>query len=130
MPSLKAVRTRIASVKSTQKITRAMKLVATAKLRRAQDSIVAARPYANALAEAVAELAARAGSEAHPMLNRRPARRVALVALTSDRGLCGGFNVNVGRATQRFIQEQQTAGTIDEARIEVVGRKGREYFRR
>ena len=75
MPSLKAVRIRIASVKSTQKITRAMKLVAAAKLRRAQDAIIAARPYADALAEAVAELAARAGDDAHPMLQQREAKR-------------------------------------------------------
>ena len=87
MPSLKAVRMRIASVKSTQKITRAMKLVAAAKLRRAQDAILAARPYSDALGEAVAELAARAGDVAHPMLHRRTPERVALVTLTSDRGL-------------------------------------------
>jgi len=136
MPSLKAVRIRIASVKSTQKITRAMKLVAAAKLRRAQDAIVAARPYANALAEAVTELAARAGGDAHPMLQKRPVRRLSLVALTSDRGLCGGFNTNVGRAIQRFIEEQRTAPVsddrprVEEVRIEVVGRKGRDYLRR
>jgi F-type H+-transporting ATPase subunit gamma len=130
MPSLKAVRLRIASVKSTQKITRAMKLVAAAKLRRAQDAIVAARPYANALAEAVSELAARAGGEAHPMLQQREPRRVSLVVLSSDRGLCGGFNANVGRATLRFIEEKKAAGSLDEVRVEMVGRKGRDYLRR
>jgi F-type H+-transporting ATPase subunit gamma len=136
MPSLKAVRIRIASVKSTQKITRAMKLVAAAKLRRAQDAILAARPYANSLAEAVTELAARAGGDAHPMLQQRPVRRVSLVPLTSDRGLCGGFNTNVGRAIQRFVDEQKSAPVTDErprveeTRIEVVGRKGRDYLRR
>src|SRR4051794_8754999 len=126
MPSLKAVRTRIASVKSTQKITRAMKLVAAARLRRAQDAIVAARPYATALVEAVSEVAARAGEEAHPLLGKRPSRRVTYVTLTSDRGLCGGFNANVCRATQRTVEERLRARELDEARLEVVGRKGRD----
>ena len=129
MPSLKAVRIRIASVKSTQKITRAMKLVAAAKLRRAQDAILAARPYADALAEAVSELAARAGDTAHPMLVDRPLKRVALVTLTSDRGLAGGFNANIGRLSLRFIDEYRGKG-VEEVRIVVVGRKGREYSRR
>src|SRR4051794_27770030 len=130
MPSLKAVRTRIASVKSTQKITRAMKLVAAAKLRRAQDNIVAARPYAQALAEAVSEVAARAGDDAHPMLQQREGRRLAVVVLTSDRGLAGGFNANICRASQRFVDERLRSGTADEVGLDVIGRKGREYFRR
>jgi F-type H+-transporting ATPase subunit gamma len=130
MPSLKAVRTRIASVKSTQKITRAMKLVAAARLRRAQDAIVAARPYAEALAEAVAEVAARAGDDSHPMLRQRDGRRLALITLTSDRGLCGGFNANICRASQRFVEERIKSSTADEVQINVVGRKGRDYFRR
>ena len=129
MPSLKAVRIRIASVKSTQKITRAMKLVAAAKLRRAQDAIVAARPYADALSEAVAELAARAGDTSHPMLIQREPKRVALITLTSDRGLAGGFNANIGRSSLRFIEEQRQKG-VEEVRLVVVGRKGREYSRR
>jgi F-type H+-transporting ATPase subunit gamma len=128
VPSLKAVRIRIASVKSTQKITRAMKLVAAAKLRRAQDAILAARPYADALSEAVAELAARAGDTSHPMLQQREPRRIELVALTSDRGLCGGFNANIGRAAERFVREKKEEGV--EVRLLGVGRKGREYARR
>jgi F-type H+-transporting ATPase subunit gamma len=131
MPSLKAVRIRIASVKSTQKITRAMKLVAAARLRRAQDAIIAARPYAEALGEAVAELAARAGDKAHPMLEQRPVRRIALVALTSDRGLAGGFNANVGRASITFIREEQQKGAeAAEITMHILGRKGREFARR
>jgi F-type H+-transporting ATPase subunit gamma len=130
MPSLKAVRTRIASVKSTQKITRAMKLVAAAKLRRAQDAIIAARPYAAALAEAVAEVAARAGDDAHPMLQQREGRRLAVIVLTSDRGLCGGFNANVCRSTHRFVDEKIKTKTADDIQVDVVGRKGRDYFRR
>jgi F-type H+-transporting ATPase subunit gamma len=130
MPSLKAVRIRIASVKATQKITRAMKLVAAAKLRRAQDSILAARPYARALAEAVGEVASRAGTEAHPMLTRREGKRAAIVVLSSDRGLCGAFNTNVCRTVQRFVEEKTRSGELEEARIAVVGRKGRDYFKR
>jgi F-type H+-transporting ATPase subunit gamma len=130
MPSLKAVRTRIASVKSTQKITRAMKLVAAAKLRRAQDAIIAARPYAQALAEAVAEVAARAGDDAHPMLQQREGRRLAVITLTSDRGLCGGFNTNICRATHRFVEERIKSKAADDVQVDVVGRKGRDYFRR
>jgi F-type H+-transporting ATPase subunit gamma len=130
MPSLKAVRTRIASVKSTQKITRAMKLVAAARLRRAQDNILAARPYALGLAEAVSQVAARAGDDSHPMLEQRDGRRLTVVALTSDRGLAGGFNANVCRSAQRFVDERLRGGAADLVQIDVIGRKGRDYFRR
>ena len=131
MPSLKSIRTRIASVKSTQKITRAMKLVSAARLRRAQDAIVAARPYANALSAAVAEIVARAGADAHPLLDRRVPERLTMVPLTSDRGLAGGFNANVFRAIQRFVAEQQRATPpAREIAVEIVGKKGRAYFRR
>jgi F-type H+-transporting ATPase subunit gamma len=134
MPSLKAVQVRIASVKSTQKITRAMKLVAAAKLRRAQDAIVAARPYSNALSEAVAQVAARAGDDSHPLLTPRTSLkdggRVTLITVTSDRGLCGGFNGNVFRAAQRFADERRRGHEAVDINLEVVGRKGREYYRR
>jgi F-type H+-transporting ATPase subunit gamma len=130
MPSLKAVRLRIASVKSTQKITSAMKMVAAAKLRRSQDAIIAARPYAKTMADITAEVAARAGAEAHPLLERRGGKRIALLVITSDRGLCGGFNSNLCRTAQRYADEKTTAGALDECRFEVVGRKGRDYFRR
>jgi F-type H+-transporting ATPase subunit gamma len=131
MPSLKAVRLRIASVKSTQKITSAMKMVAAAKLRRSQDAVVAARPYAQTMADITAELARATDAEAHPLLDARGAgRRIALVVMTSDRGLCGGFNSNLCRTAQRHAEEKKRTGEIDEARYEVVGRKGRDYFRR
>lgn len=130
MPSLKAVRLRIASVKSTQKITSAMKMVAAAKLRRSQDAIVAARPYAKSMADITAEVAARAGAEDHPLLERRSARRIAIVVITSDRGLCGGFNSNLCRTVQRYAEEKIQSKEVDECRFEVVGRKGRDYFRR
>jgi F-type H+-transporting ATPase subunit gamma len=131
MPSLKNIRTQIASKKSTQKITRAMKLVAASRLRRAQDAIVAARPYANALGEAIAEVALRAGAESHPLLDRRSPERITLVLLTSDRGLAGGFNANVFRVTQRFITERkQATPPAREIVLEIVGKKGRDYYRR
>ncbi len=137
MPSLKAVRLRIASVKSTQKITSAMKMVAAAKLRRSQDAIVAARPYAKTMSDITAELATCAGADDHPLLQRRPERRIALVVMTSDRGLCGGFNTNLCRTAQRHAEEKSRAGEradkpdkVDECRYEVVGRRGRDYFRR
>jgi len=131
MPSLKNIRTQIASKKSTQKITRAMKLVAASRLRRAQDAIVAARPYANALGEAIAEVALRAGPESHPLLDRRAPERITQVLLTSDRGLAGGFNANDFRAAQRFMTERKQASPpAREIVLEVVGKKGRDYFRR
>ncbi len=131
MPSLKNIRTQIASKKSTQKITRAMKLVAASRLRRAQDAIVAARPYANALGEAIAEVALRAGAESHPLLDRRTPERITLVLLTSDRGLAGGFNANVFRVTQRFINERkQATPPAREIGLEIIGKKGRDYYRR
>jgi F-type H+-transporting ATPase subunit gamma len=131
MPSLKNIRTQIASKKSTQKITRAMKLVAASRLRRAQDSIVAARPYANALAEAIAEVALRAGGESHPLLERRSPERITLVLLTSDRGLAGGFNANIFRVAQKFIAERKAATPpAREIVLEIIGKKGRDYYRR
>jgi F-type H+-transporting ATPase subunit gamma len=126
MPSLKSIRTAIASKKSTQKITRAMKLVSAAKLRGAQDAIVAARPYANALVEAIAQVSARSGAESHHLLERREVKRVTLVPITSDRGLAGGFNANIIRAVARYVAEN--AGV--EVTLEIVGKKGRDYFRR
>jgi F-type H+-transporting ATPase subunit gamma len=126
MPSLKSIRTQIASKKSTQKITRAMKLVSAAKLRGAQDAITAARPYANALVEVMAQVSARAGVEAHPLLERREPKRITLVPITSDRGLAGGFNANIIRAATRFIAEHADA----EVTLEIVGKKGRDFFRR
>lgn len=127
MPSLKKIRTRIASVRNTQKITRAMKLVAAARLRRAQMNIVNARPYARHLMGVIAEISARAEG-AHPLLARRPPKRVGLVVLTSDRGLCGGFNGNVNRRTERWFAEHKEQ--LEEIRLSVVGRKGIEYLKR
>jgi F-type H+-transporting ATPase subunit gamma len=128
MPSLKAIRRRIASVKNTQKITKAMKQVAAAKLRRAQDQIVAARPYALSLAKVVGELAARAGQDAHPLLEARPPTRAEILFLTSDRGLAGSFNAQIVRTVESFTAE--SLGDYAEVSLRAVGRKGNEYFKR
>ena len=132
MPSLKAIRKRIASVKNTRKITAAMKLVAGARLRRAQEAIIAARPYAQRMHEVVAELAARVGAQsgelAHPLLALRDEKRVAIIQLSSDRGLCGGFNSNLSRRTERFVFDN--ADRFSEVTLHIVGKKGREYFKR
>ncbi len=128
MPSLKAIRTRIASVKNTQKITRALKLVAAAGLRRAQEAIWAARPYARSLEDVIAEVAARAGADAHPLLETRPMKRIEVIALTSDRGQAGAFNSNINRALEKFLVERRPEH--DQIVVSALGRKGRDYVRR
>lgn len=127
MPSLKDIRKRISSVKSTQKITRAMKLVAAAKLRRAQENITNARPYAVKLQEMISELALRADTEDHPLLANREPRRVRLLVMTSDRGMCGAFNTNILRAAENYIRDNKDKH--EEIQISVVGRKGRDYLK-
>src|SRR5271155_4177901 len=102
MASLRDIRKQIRAKKNMQQITKAMKMVAAAKLRKAQDAILAARPYAQSLDQLIVDLAARAESVAHPLLTARPAKKVEVVVLTSDRSLAGGFNSNVIR-TQRFL---------------------------
>ncbi len=128
MANLRAIRKRISSVKSTQQITRAMKMVSAAKLRRAQDGINAARPYARKMREVVTAVAGRAGSDAHPLLTAREAKKLALLVVTSDRGLCGSFNSGLTRAVYRFLNDHR--GEYEEITLFVVGRKGRDFFRR
>ncbi len=128
MANLRAIRKRISSVKSTQQITRAMKMVSAAKLRRAQDAIVAARPYARKMREVVQAVAARAEGDTHPLLTSREGKKLALLVVTSDRGLCGSFNAGLTRMAQRFISEQRQ--NYEEIALFVVGRKGRDFFRR
>lgn len=128
MANLRAIRKRISSVKSTQQITRAMKMVSAAKLRRAQDGINAARPYARRMREVVQAVAARAGEDAHPLLASREGKRLALLVVTSDRGLAGSFNAGLTRAVHRFLNEHR--GEYEEITLFVVGRKGRDFFRR
>lgn len=135
MANLKTIRNRIASVKSTQKITRAMKMVAGARLNRAQQRITAMRPFAvktgQMLAEvtrAAAERSAQGGEPDHPLLARREERRVLLLVITSDRGLCGAFNANINRTAERQWKELTSQGK--EVKMAIIGRKGRDYMSR
>ena len=128
MPSLKAIRTRITSVKNTRKITRAMKLVSTAKLRRAQEALISARPYSQAIARVVSDLSAVAGSEAHELFVERPMIKAAVVVMTSDRGQAGAFNANVTKAVERYAASELAAAS--EVSLRIIGRKGNQYFSR
>ena len=128
MPSLKAIRKRITSVKNTRKITRAMKLVSTAKLRRAQEALIAARPYAAALTQVVGELSAVVGADAHKLFEERPLHKAAVVVVTSDRGQAGAFNANVIKAVERFAQGELAGAT--EVSLRIIGKKGNQYFSR
>ncbi len=128
MPSLKAIRKRIQSVKNTRKITKAMKLVAAAKLRRAQDAIIAARPYSQALGRVVGELSAVAGRDAHELFESRPLKNASIVVITSDRGLAGSFNTNVIKAVERHVSGQLEAAT--EVSLRIIGKKANQHFSR
>ena len=125
MPSLKALRKRISTVRSTQQITKAMKMVAAAKLRRAAEAAERARPYSSKMTEMYAAVSAGVEPESHPLLARRPEQRIDVLVLTSDRGLCGGYNANLLRFAGAFVRERAV-----ETSIVVVGRKGLEYYRR
>jgi len=130
VPSLRDIRTRIGSVKNTRQITKAMKMVSAAKLRRAQEAIMRARPYATLLEQALARVASRAAADdqaSHPLLAARPVKAAELVLLTSDRGLAGAFNSNVIRRSQRFLTE--TSDQYDRVDVSILGRKARDYFR-
>ena len=127
MATLKTIRKRISSVKNTQQITKAMKMVSAAKLRRAQEAAVQARPYAEKMTELLKNVSARVSSEAHPMLTSREEKKVQLVLFTSDRGLCGGYNTNMIRAAEAFIRQHAGDRQIQ---LTLVGRKGADHFRR
>ena len=126
MATLLDIRRRIRSVKSTQQITRAMKMVAAARLRRAQDSIFDARPYANQMLALLESLAARTEQRAHPLLAVRPIDKILLVLITADRGLCGAFNANLIHAALYYVEAQGSK----EVSMMAVGRKGRDAFRK
>jgi F-type H+-transporting ATPase subunit gamma len=130
MPSLKEFRVRIASVKSTQKITKAMQMVAAAKLKRAQSQAEAARPYASRMARVIANLAGAVSGESAPLLLRGTGKDQVqlLVVMTSERGLCGGFNTQIVRAARERIDEMVRAGKT--VKILAVGKKGRDQLRR
>ena len=126
MPNLLDIRRRIKSVKNTQQITKAMKMVSAAKLRRAQDRVVTARPFANKMAEVLGELAQRTDEDFHhPLLDYRGDQRYLLVLITADKGLCGAFNTNLTKAGQAFMRENADK----QIEIMAIGRKGRDFFR-
>lgn len=130
MPSLIDLRRRIRSVRNTQQITKAMKVVSAAKLRRAQDRVLAARPYAQSIQRMLANVAQVAAQQSADgdiaLLARRPEKRILLLVITADRGLAGAFNSNVIRLAQKFIAEHRES----EVRLDLVGRKGRDFFKR
>src|SRR5438045_730487 len=131
MASLRAIRTRIKSVRNTQKITKALKLVSAAKLRRAQDAVVRTRPYAQLLDELLGSIArARAEAEIapHPLMEVRDPKRIEIVLLTSDRGLCGGFNANIIRRAQRFVVEE--GPKYEAIQFSTIGRRGRDFAKK
>ncbi len=129
MATLKSIRKRIASVRSTRKITKAMKMVAAARLKKAEDSARALRPYARRLDEIIHSLAARTDRTKFALLNTHgEVDRIRLVVLTSDKGLCGAFNSNVSKAASAFIREHKD--TIPNIGVSVVGKKGKAYFER
>jgi F-type H+-transporting ATPase subunit gamma len=126
MASLKAIRKRISSVRNTQQITKAMKMVSAAKLRRAQEAVVASRAYAEKLGEVVAGLATESSLREHALVRERnPQGRVMLLVLTSDRGLCGGFNTNLLRQAERFLGTPERTTVLG-----TIGRKAYDFYKR
>jgi F-type H+-transporting ATPase subunit gamma len=130
MPSLIDIRRRIRSVKNTQQITKAMKMVSAAKLRRAQDRVIASRPYGALLRKVLANVAAAASGDEkagqNPLLAQRPEQRILLVFVSGDKGLAGAFNSNLIKGAQRFVAERASASI----QMELVGRKGRDFFKK
>ena len=126
MATLRDIRRRIGSVQNTKQITRAMKVVAASRLRRSQERIFNARPYADQMLAMLESVAARLEQQHHPLLARRPERKILLVVITADRGLCGAFNANLLRTAQSYIRERGA----DKVSLVIVGRKGRDFFRR
>lgn len=133
MPNLIDIRRRIRSVKSTQQITKAMKMVAASKLRRSQERVLAARPYARTLGATLASVAGRLparddGAPAHPLLAQREEKKVVLVVVTGDKGLCGAFNTNVNRVAGGVLREKRAAGV--EVSLVTLGRKAVDFWKR
>jgi len=129
MPSLKSIKKRIASVKNTGQITKAMKMVSAAKLRRAQENVVAARPYAKKLSEVLGRLSGNVPADCSPLIQRREgSNKALLVVVTSDRGLCGGFNANLCKAADRFVKEHKD--NFSELKIMALGKKGNDFMKR
>jgi F-type H+-transporting ATPase subunit gamma len=127
MANLKAIKKRIVSVKNTSKITKAMKMVSAAKLRRAQENVVAARPYAKKLGEVLGRLTAILDADSSPLQQKREVKNALLLVVTSDRGLCGGFNTNLCKAAERFVREHKDE--YPSLSVMTIGRKGYEYLK-
>jgi len=127
LANIRLIKRRIKGIQSTAKITRAMEMIATSKMRKAQERGLAGRPYAEKIMQVMADLAAlrREGEEMHPLLQSRPVEKIGLLHITPDRGLCGGLNTNLNRRTTGFILEQEVPVSLV-----VVGRKGRDFMRR
>lgn len=128
MESMRDIKRRIRSVTNTRQITKAMEMVASAKLRRAQERVVASRPYADKMREVIAGIAAGARGNTHPMLAKRDVKRTGYLVITSDRGLAGGYNANVLRNVARQIEERHTKS--EEYVLFVIGRRGRDFLKR
>ena len=128
MANVRDIRRRIRSVQSTQQITKAMKMVAAAKLRRAQENMIAARPYSAKMLEVLESLASRSDQTAHPLLQVRPEKKILAVVVTADRGLCGGFNTNIIRFTGHWLRDRSAEGA--EVSLVLLGRKGVDFFKR
>jgi len=127
MATLKSIKKRIVSVKNTRQITKAMKMVSAAKLRRAQENVVAARPYARKLGEVLERLAKSQDVDGSPLMEKRLTGKALLIVVTSDRGLCGGFNANICKAAERFVKER--GADFTELSMMTIGRKGNEFLR-
>ncbi len=131
MPSLIDIRRRVRATKSTQQITKAMKMVSSSKLRRAQERIVNNRPYAQEMLRVFNNLATRVDPTTHPLLNPDPTPgRTLLIVITADRGLCGGFNTNVIKGASQFLSDQKVENPGRDVALALVGRKGRDFFLR
>lgn len=128
MATLRDIKRRISSVRKTQQITRAMQMVAAARLRRSQENTISWRSYVGRMAEVVERLVSRTGEKAHPLLTTRKPRRLEIFVITSDKGLCGGFNLNICQKVDKFIAHHQER--FEDISLTIIGKKGRDYFRK
>ena len=126
MAKTQHLRRRIRSVKNTMQVTRAMKMVSAARLRRSQENLLAARPYAHRILSVLRSLAARANPEVHPLLHARPERKIEVIVICADRGLCGSFNTNILKRAFQFLGESRDKEIV----LQAVGKKAKDYFRR
>jgi F-type H+-transporting ATPase subunit gamma len=126
MPNIRDIRRRIRSAKNIQQITRAMKFVSAARLRRAQERIIAARPFARQMVAVLHSLATRVPEQAHPLLSKRGDEKIDLVVITADRGLCGAYNTNIIRHALEFLNERSNR----QVQLSILGKRARDFFRR